>query len=129
MKNGQVIPTITNNGQVRVGPYVIVKSRYHYEIRDIYNQSLYCMINLPETAIVIANALALGKTPNSQLIKNDREYGFSLFDQANYVRLIKNRKNIERLEILEDKLEWAQVKSASLKNQIEKEFQKACSIF
>jgi hypothetical protein len=129
IKQGQVVPTRTPTGHVRMGSYVIVQSQNQYEICDLNGRKLYDGIFLPETAILVANALALGQSPNSQTLTQDSRYGFALFDQANFIRLIKYATTSDRLEILEDKLEWAQHKAQESQKFVQRQFENICSVF
>lgn len=129
IKQGQVVPTKTSAGHVRLGSYVIVQSQNHYEIYDLNGRKLYDDIFLPETAILVANALALGQHPNAQILTQDSRYGFALFDQANFIRLIKYANTSDRLEILQDKLQWAQHKSWESQKFVQRQFENICSVF
>jgi hypothetical protein len=129
IKQGQVVPTKTSSGHVRLGSYVIIQKHDQYEIYNLNGQKLYDGICLPETAILVANALALGNVPNYQILTQDNRYGFAIFDQKNLSRLIKYANTPDRLKILEDKLEWAEHKARESRQYVQKQFENICSVF
>jgi len=89
--NGFVIPSQQDN-DVRIGPYVIKREESGFAIFDQNNQLAYEIVNLPETAILVANAIALGKSPNRNVMLYDKKYGFGQFDLYNSQRLAEKAR-------------------------------------
>lgn len=89
--NGFVIPTQEDNDRVRIGRYTIERSEEGFAIFDQDRNLAHDVVNLPETAILVANAMALGKPPNHNVMLYDQRYGFSHFDLINSQRLARSR--------------------------------------
>jgi hypothetical protein len=61
-RQGIIIPTKTPDGSIRVGYYTIKRNKTgFYSILDYSNEAVVEFINLPQTAAMLANRLALGK--------------------------------------------------------------------
>lgn len=82
LKNkGVVVPSKGKDGSYRFGNYRMVKENSgFYSIFDKDGQAIATNINLPQTAAVIANDLALGKLLDIELLKLDTNYGYRDFD-------------------------------------------------
>jgi len=78
---GLVVPIKHSNGTIQIGKYIIVKNGGFYSVTHESNRVEYTKINLPHTAIIIANDLALGRWADTALLEYDRQYGFNLFEQ------------------------------------------------
>jgi len=88
-KKGVIVPVKQKDGSVHFDDYIMVKESDGYHI---YKKKLHIAgpINLPQTAIVIANGLALGRLVDDKLIEQDRWYGFKLFDEEVYTKSANN---------------------------------------
>jgi hypothetical protein len=123
LKNkGFVIPIQEDDGSIRIGFYFIKKENNFYSIYNTSNNIVVDNINLPQSAILIANSLALGKFMDKNILELDRNYGYSLFEEQ-----LKNRskkKNIETLEIRKMKSDIATVKKQRCLGKINEQFNK-----
>lgn len=124
--SGVVLPYI--DGDLVIGDYKISKSSEgFYCIKNMTNQLMFDKLNLPQTAILIANDLSLGKWLNQSLFNNDKNYGYCIFEkhlfQRNKQHALANQL-WDRVEFTEFKLQQALKKSQELKKQIDEEFEK-----
>jgi len=85
------------------------------------------MINLPQTAAVLANNLALGQWTDQNLITLDRKYGYALFDEESHERSIKRnnrQKNWDKSEIIHEKSRVARQRKEYYRKEILSSFNK-----
>jgi hypothetical protein len=81
-RQGIVIPEKNKDGSIRVGHYTIKRSNTgFYKILNYGNDVVVDFINLPQTAAMLANKLALGKYIDDELLDADRRYGHALFEE------------------------------------------------
>jgi hypothetical protein len=80
-------------------------------------------INLPQTAILTANKLALGQYKDTELLINDTKYGYSEFEEELYKRALKNN-TITNFDIKLSKYGTASIKKEAYKRTIDNSFQK-----
>jgi hypothetical protein len=127
-KKGLVIPVKLSDGSVSVDGFRIIKETTgFYSIINPRNHKVVENINLPQTAALLANDLALGKWLDDDLVKRDREYGYRMFEEI----LTKTRanehlkkNNIDRAEILITKYNIVHTKTVSAKKAILSSFEK-----
>lgn len=128
LQKGLVVPIKRDENTIQIGPYFIKKIiSGHYNIIDKNNYTIVEGINLPQTAIVIANKLALNKWTDTNLIQLDRKYGYALFDEFSHQRSEKTnikKKNFERADIMYNKSLVARRKKLYYKNLIDVNFEK-----
>ena len=124
-KRGFVIP-IEENGVIKIGDYIIKKENNFYNIQDSSKYVIIGNINLPHTAIMLANKLALGKFLDNDLINKDRNFGYAEFEE-NLQSKIKS-KDVEIQEVRDMKYKIAKHKKERYFNQINKDFKKLCSL-
>lgn len=87
---GIAVPVADEQGNIRVGKFTIIrKNDGQYQIKDQIGQIVYNNINLPQTAILVANSLATNQRVDNKVLKSDLVYGTKMFDDANYSRLSK----------------------------------------
>lgn len=87
---GMAIPTSDGQGNIKIGKYTIIYNKDgNYQINDHHGQTFYKNINLPQTAILIANALATKQRVDDRVLRHDQTYGTKMFDDINYTRLSK----------------------------------------
>lgn len=127
-KNGFIVPILLNDNKIKIGNFIINKNtKGFFEIKDRKNKVFIENINLAQTAILIANKLALGKWANDDLLKLDKNYGYLLFDEQVYLRSkqqgIKN-KNFDKVDIMNHRLDKLKTKKEYLKNSILINYQK-----
>lgn len=102
-KRGIVIPVANDDDTVSVGSYTILRDLDgFYSIIDYKHSDIAFGINLPQTAAILANSLALGKFLDTQLLQTDREYGYALFEESLQKRAAKShiKKSLELYEII-----------------------------
>jgi len=130
-RKGVIIPIENMDKSIALGAYTIVKQ--HLGRYSIYNKSMEIVvdhINLPQTAVLIANGLALGQILNECLLTQDRKYGYSVFDEELHKRALKlsNEKSLEYFDVRMSKYMIAKAKKEYYKTEITKSFLKLRSI-
>lgn len=129
-KKGYVIPSKQRDGSIKFDNFTVKKDKkgFYYIIGS--NNHVYVEnINLPQTAILIANNLALGKILDKELAKIDREYGHMHFEEELYQNALKRKKiTVDELVFYETKYQIAKGKSEFLKSRIVRSFEKLNSI-
>jgi hypothetical protein len=131
-ERGYVLPSSDSQGRIRIGNYFISRENTgFYTVSDTRNNILYKQINLPQTAALVANSLALRSAEETKFLEYDRDYGYYAFENDNYQRLsqvyLKNR-DWARYEALETKQESAQEKAEQAKHMILAYFEKLCRL-
>jgi hypothetical protein len=127
-KKGFVIPTKNDDGSVSVGNYRIFKDDLgFYSIADHRKEIIVKNINLPQTAVLTANRLALGKWKDETILAIDTKYGHALFDEKVHQRLAeKNLKSNDHdmADLMLTKLKIARYKKEKYKNEVFINFRK-----
>jgi hypothetical protein len=125
-KQGIVIPVKNKDGSVTVGNYKIIKKDVFYYIVDRWNEPITQGINLPQTAILVANKLALGRLMDDRLLKNDQYFGWKSFDQESYTRSAKSRmkRNMGDAEIYLNRADIAKREKNYYKSVIMSEYER-----
>lgn len=125
---GFVVPVKKSNDEIIIGDFRIIKNKEKlYNVVDKFNNVKVENINLPQTAILVANTLALGRSINTTLLTIDREYGYNLFEDHYYKQIKENmikQKDWDRAEILETKRLEASVKANSAKKTVLRHYSK-----
>jgi hypothetical protein len=127
-QSGFVIPVNNRDGSISVDNYKIVKDKSgFYSIRDRDNDVIIKQINLPQTAAVLANKLALGRGIDTEILLDDREYGYNLFEellskQISEASIVK--KDYDRADLMSVKLRIASYKKTEAKKKISYSFEK-----
>ena len=127
-EQGIVLPSVTSEGSVKIGNYFICKNSLgFFTIKNRYKDVFYDNINLPHTALLLANSLASGSEIDKKIIVFDRDYGYSSFEDRNFARLLEHYKLTKdwvRYDATLVKQEIAQNKAEHSKNEILKHFEK-----
>ena len=128
-KKGLIIPSNNKDGTVQLGEYTIIKNIEMYAIVDRHNKIIISDINLPQTAAILANDLALGKVIDSYLIDDDKDYGYALFEETLYKQILKkklnnNLKNYDSYELILTRSLISKSKKEARKISINKSFEK-----
>lgn len=101
---GIVVPSKNEDGTTRIGHYTIKKfNTGFYSILNSKNEAVVEQINLPQTAAIVANRLALGKSIDDEMLTVDRQYGHALFEEELHKTMADRSlrsKNTDRAEIL-----------------------------
>lgn len=130
LKNrGILVPFKTDDGVIYVGNYLIVKEESYFNIYNRYREKIVDKINLPQTAAILANNLALGKILDINLLNLDRYYGYAEFEEKLNKLQANQVKNIDRLEMFAIKSHNKKYKKELCKQQIEKQFKKLLQMY
>lgn len=124
---GIIIPSQNNDGTVSVGSYMIVKNADgYYFIKNKSNDIVIDQINLPQTAALLANGLALGKFADSKLIAEDKNYGYALFEEELHKQALSKSKHrdIDYFDLMMTKFMISRAKKNVHKQRIVKSFEK-----
>ena len=122
-RKGLVVPVKQDDGSITVGTYTIVKDPNGYTILDFCDEEVVTGINLPQTAIIVANKLALGYYKDTKLLEEDKRYGFAEFEEKLYKRAMLN-KSIDQFDIFLSKHSIAHYKKQEHKKTIINSFEK-----
>lgn len=126
-RKGIVIPVENEDGSISIGSYTIIKNdQGFYSILDYSNTPVIGNINLPQTAALLANGLALGKFMDFQLVDEDRRYGYALFEENLHKRNLqkKRRRDPDYIDMVSTKCLIAQAKKNRYKRGIDNSFEK-----
>lgn len=123
---GIVIPTKNANGSITVGNYTIVKKHAFYSIVNHSGNNVVDQINLPQTAALIANGLALGKPLDKSLLVVDQQYGYAEFEELLHAQIATQnlKRNFDRAELMLTKSLINRLKKEQHKKVIMKNFEK-----
>lgn len=133
LKNkGYVIPKRTPNGDIEIGVFTITKDRRgFYKITDTTSFCVASGINLPQTAIIMANNMALGHWTDKQILDADRRYGHYAFDEYLSKRRFKTSmtsKDYDKAGIMDEKYKIARMRKDYYKRLIDARFDKLLSL-
>lgn len=126
-KKGIAVPTKNTDGSVSVGTFKIIKSDGgFYSIVDSHREVIVDGINLPQTAVIVANGLALGKFKDSEVINYDKRYGYALFEETMHKQAIENssKRSLEYFDLAMTKYSIARAKKENYKKDVVRSFQK-----
>jgi hypothetical protein len=126
-RRGIIIPVENKNGSISLDNFTISRNNDgFYVIINRRGDEVVSNINLPQTAAVVANGLALGQFLDDKLLKADREYGYALFDEALHERAVKRSKNkpLDYFDLMLSKCMIARAKKEQHKSEIVKSFEK-----
>jgi hypothetical protein len=125
---GIVVPSKNEDGTTRIGHYTIKKFKNgFYSILNSKNETVVESINLPQTAAIVANRLALGKNIDDDVLTVDRQYGHALFEEELHKTMADRNlrsNNTDRAEILYTKFYISKHKKEQYKNTIVMGFNK-----
>lgn len=123
LKNkGFVVPIQNDDGTIRIGFYIIKKEKTFYSVYDTSNYLIVDNLNLPQSAVLIANGLALGKFLDKTILELDRNYGYALFEEQ--LKYRSKIKNYETFEIRNMKSDIASFKKQRCLFKINDQFKK-----
>lgn len=125
-RKGMVIPVEHSDGSIEIGSYKIVKNNNFYSILDYSGEVVVDKINLPQSAILIANNLALGRCIDDRILALDRSYGYALFEEILHGNAVKKstKKPLDYFDLMVTKRAIAKSKKESYKNTIVASFEK-----
>ncbi len=125
-QKGIAIPVKNDDGSISIGLYTVKKVNNHYQIWDYSQEVVVDCINLPHSAIILANGLALGRYLDSDLLNKDRYYGYAAFEEEYYKKIAQKNlsKNIDRADLAFTKSAVNKGKKDMYKEDILKTFEK-----
>jgi hypothetical protein len=126
-RKGIVVPVKNRDGSINVGLYRIVRDdNGFYNIKSYQGDNIFEGINLPQTAAVLANNLALGRWKDTVLINNDRAYGYAQFDEELHKQAVdrSNKKSLEYFDVMLSKCITARARKEMYKREVVKSFEK-----
>lgn len=126
-KHGLVAPIKLKNGNIGVGSYTIIKINGFYEIRNCNNELILSGINLPQSAAILANNLAIKHVVDNKTFTNDQMYGHAVFEELLHKKLILKkiqRKLWDSVDITKNKGTISKLKKEYYKNEINQGFEK-----
>jgi hypothetical protein len=123
---GIIIPVKMDNGNVQVGHYIVSKASQGFYTVTTNNGLLVAdRINLPQTAILIANNLTLGKFLDNNLLTLDREYGYASFEEDLFKKIVKSkRSSAHKTSLWMSKIDKIKFKKKLCKHTIDESFEK-----
>lgn len=125
-RKGVAIPIRNHDGTITLGNYTIVKDHGFYVILDYSNEVVVDKINLPQSAAIIANSLAVGRFIDNDTLSLDRKYGFCEFEEQLCYKLGERniKKNVDRADVMFTKSRIHKDKKDILKRDIFNRFEK-----
>jgi hypothetical protein len=117
-KKGFIIPIKKSDGSIQISSYKIVKTENLFAVLDRYDNIIVKNINLPQSAILIANDLGLKKSSFQQILEKDCRYGQCSFDKLNLKLVISKTKDHDRKEILREKIVTSNLLKEKYKQEI-----------
>ena len=126
-RKGFVVPVEHRDGSISIGNYKIKKNLDNfYSIVDCRNEVIASQINLPQTAALVANGLALGKFLDKDIIQEDRYYGYALFEEELHTRTLQkgNAISLDKYGVSLSKYTVFKAKKEIHKREIMKSFEK-----
>lgn len=124
-RKGVVAPVKNEDGTISIGYYTIVKYADGYKVLDSFGDVVVDQVNLPQSAVLIANSLALGKYKDYGIIDSDRRYGYALFDEELHMRAATNKKKpLEHFDLMTTKAAIAKSKKEFHKRDLLNKYEK-----
>jgi hypothetical protein len=131
-EKGLIVPILQQDGRIKIGYFYIKKLMPGcYTILDRNNNAIVDNINLPQTAVVVANKLALGKWLDKDILLTDKKYGFANFEELlhkKHILINLKKKNYDKADVIQMKAEIASFKKMSHKTAIMSDFEKLISV-
>ena len=128
LQQGVVVPIKGKDGVIKVGNYTIKRKKDgFYCIMDFEREIIIDRINLPQTAAVVANRLALGKYVEDEVVNADAGYGYALFDEELHNALAKKNimaNMIDRAEVMYTKSKISKFKKEQHMKTVMRSFNK-----
>lgn len=125
-RKGFEIPEKNSDGSIGIGSYKIIKYNQYYKITDLRNNIIVDNINLPHTAALLTNSLALGRFIDYDLLKKDQKYGYAEFEEQLHDQRLKKAHlmDVDAEQLSLNKRSINRAKKQQLKNDIAKRFEK-----
>jgi len=129
-KKGYVVPSSLSNNRVNFDGYIVGRDREgYYYITNPDRDLLIDKINLPQTAALVANNLALGRSNVEHLLDQDKYFGYKDFDQAIFKRAMdRSKQNIDQFTYWQTRHNDAKHQAKSHRSAIVNSFEKLRSL-
>jgi hypothetical protein len=130
-RKGIVLPSQQKDGSIQIGTYNIKKKDSAYYVRDRNNHIVVGPLNLAQTAVVVANDLALGRWPDHTLIDHDRWYGYKAFAEQAALHIAESaskKQDVDRADFSLYKAAIAASEKLTYKKNIDSRFNKLCKL-
>ena len=130
-KKGLVVPAQNRDGSIQIGVFTIKKKDSAYYVTSKTGEALVGPLNLAQTAIIVANDLALGRWPDTTLLHNDQWYGFKSFAEASAMNVAdraRKDKDPDRADFSLYKAVIAAEQKLSFKKAIDQRYNKLCRL-
>lgn len=125
---GLAIPTKDDDGSVKFNEYTVIKNKQgFYVVLNALKDPVFEHINLVQTAIIIANNLAIKRFADDSIISYDQQYGYNTFEEEQYKRVAQSsakKKDWDRVDTMMIKQHIAHLKAEAAKNHILSSFEK-----
>lgn len=119
-EKGVIVPVRTSRG-LKLDNYEIVLEDTGYVIYDKFQDKIYFNLYYLQTAVLLANALALGRTIKNEWIINDRTAGVADFDmhlfETRYASSVK-RKDIFGMQHYHTRFTESKIKHKAYMNSL-----------
>jgi hypothetical protein len=125
-EEGLVVPIKDKTGHIKVGSFKIARDSHGlYCILDHTNEAIITGINLPQTALLTANSLALGRFKDDSLLDKDQRYGYADFKEQLYKKAMsRTDKGIDYFDLSVERYKLAKIKKQQFKLEVLKSFEK-----
>lgn len=127
---GYIVPTKLDNNRVSFEGYIVGRDKNGFYYIEHNTRFLNLKnINLAQSAILIANCLALGRIKYDQIIEDDMIYGYRTFDQEVFKRgMEKSKADADRYAFYRTRFLDAKLKAAQRQDRIKNSFEKLTSL-
>lgn len=128
---GLVVPTQKKDGTIQVGDFTILKKNHVFYIANKYGEPIVGPLNLPQTAVITANDLALGRWPDVKIIDCDKWYGYKAFEEqvaTNLAEKARKSHDADRADFSLYEASVAANRKAGYKKSIDARFNKLCKL-
>jgi hypothetical protein len=124
-KRGMVAPVKNSDGSVNIGYYKIIRNKLGYSVLDSYGDIVEQGLNLPQSAVLLANSLALGRYKDKVVVDNDRRYGYALFEEELHTKKKESKKtSLEYYDVSVAKASEARSKKEFYKKDLLNKYEK-----
>lgn len=130
-QKGIVLPSQQKDGSIQIGTYNIKKKDSAYYVKDKNDHTVVGPLNLAQTAVVVANDLALGRWPDHKLIDSDRWYGYKAFAEQSALYIAssaRKQQDVDRADFNQYKAAIAASEKLTYKKTIDSRFNKLCKL-
>jgi hypothetical protein len=130
-KKGLVVPVQNRDGTIQIGVFAIKKKDSAYYVTGRNGDAMAGPLNLAQTAILVANDLALGRWPDPKLIDSDTWYGYKAFAEASANSVAERARkdnDADRADFSQYKAAVAAEQKLSFKKVIDQRYNKLCKL-